>query len=77
MPERPPQFFAIPADTREAECRSCGQAIYWIRTANDRPMPCSIEHEGAYAPTEREPGSGISHFIDCPHANQHRKRSTP
>ncbi len=75
MSPKPPQFFAIPAGTREARCRSCDQVVYWIVTAHDRRMPVSVEFDGAFAPTATEPGSGISHFADCPHANQHRRHA--
>lgn len=67
------KFFAIPAGTREARCRSCDQVVYWILTAQDRRMPISLEHAGAFAPTQTAEGSGISHFVDCPNANQHRR----
>lgn len=72
MTPKTPQFFAIPAGTREARCRSCDQLVFWITTAHDHNMPVSIDVDGAFAPTTTDAGSGISHFVDCPHANQHR-----
>lgn len=68
-----PVWFEIPAGTREARCRSCDQVAYWIKTKNDKPMLVSVDAPGAFAPTDREDGSGISHFADCPYANQHRR----
>jgi len=73
MTGRSPQFFTIPAGTREARCRSCDQVVYWIVTAQDRRMPVSVLYDGAFAPTTIADGSGISHFVDCPHAKQHRR----
>jgi hypothetical protein len=40
------------------ECKSCGAPIYWITTKAGRRMPITQ--------------MGISHFADCPNANQHR-----
>lgn len=73
MPERAPTFFDIPAGTPPSECRSCRQLVYWIRTALDRPMPVSVDVDGAYDPTATEAGQGISHFVDCPNRDQHRR----
>jgi hypothetical protein len=76
---RPPTFFTIPADACEAQCQSCGQRIWWIEIAASHRMPVSIAHPEAYAPgqTGKSPadgsGRGISHFVDCPHRDQHRR----
>lgn len=70
---KPPQFFEIPANTNEAECRSCGAAVYWIITAAGKRMPVSIDIDGAFAPMGSEGGRGISHFVDCPNRDSHRK----
>ncbi len=40
-------------------CKSCGKTIYWITTKAGKQCPYTPE--------------GISHFADCPNANQHRK----
>lgn len=40
-------------------CRSCGAEIWWIRTKAGKRMPMNRLAE--------------SHFVDCPHADAHRK----
>lgn len=72
MPKAP-QWLEIPAGTQPARCRSCDQVVYWITTATGKKMPVSVEEFGAFAPTARDPGHGISHFADCPYANAHRR----
>lgn len=67
------QLIPIPARTPAAKCSSCGQAIFFApHPATGRPHPISIEHEDAEAPTPFADGIGISHFSDCPSADQHR-----
>ena len=41
-------------------CRSCGAVIYWGRSANGKPIPLNQR--------------GMSHFLDCPHANRHSRK---
>jgi hypothetical protein len=43
----------------EGICRGCGAGIWWVRHANDRPVPYSRK--------------GINHFIDCPNAKDFRR----
>lgn len=63
----------IPARTPQAHCSSCGQAIYFApHPATGRPHPISTNHEDAEEPTPFADGCGISHFSDCPTADQHR-----
>lgn len=40
-------------------CRSCGAAIFWVRSRGGKPMPLNRD--------------GSSHFADCPNAEAHRK----
>lgn len=54
-----PKTFAVPAGTKAERCRSCGQGVYWIRTAGGKSMP-----------VERD---GISHFARCHQAAAWRK----
>lgn len=69
----PNQMIPIPARTPASSCRSCGQKIYWVsHPSSGRNHPVSIEHEDAEAPTSLLEGQGISHFADCPNADQHR-----
>lgn len=70
---RPPKFFTIPAGTHPSHCKSCHQVVYWITTASDRPMPVSVEYTGAFPPQMTRDGSGISHFVDCPERDLHRR----
>lgn len=83
---RPVQLFPIPAGTPRAGCRSCGQHIYWIVTASGRRMPVAVKPHlgegftGAIVPSDDADGTdgcGYSHFIDCPRADEHRKRGAP
>jgi hypothetical protein len=60
----------VPPGTRESECRSCHAPIYWVRTKNDKNMPVDCEVDGAYAPSDRDPGQGVSHFGTCPDAKK-------
>lgn len=43
----------------------------------DRPHPISVGHDAAREPTPTAEGRGISHFIDCPNADQHRRKPAP
>lgn len=67
----------IPARTAQTHCSSCGQAIYFApHPATGRPHPVSTQHDEAEEPTPFADGQGISHFSDCPTADQHRSRPT-
>jgi len=48
----------------EGKCRGCGKIIYWGKTINGKNMPVSILGDG----------SAVSHFYDCPQANNFRKK---
>jgi len=72
--QRGPNWFAIPKGTAEARCRSCQQVVYWIETRSGKRMPVSVKYPGAFPPSNREDGTGISHFVDCPNAKMHRRR---
>lgn len=52
-------LFEIPQGTPRAKCRSCGAAIYWIKTRNGKNMPVNAD--------------GSSHFSTCPNAEGHRR----
>jgi hypothetical protein len=68
-----PSMIPIPAGTPQANCRSCGQSIYFAPfPTTGRPHPVSVAHEDAQEPTPFADGVGISHFEDCPTADQHR-----
>jgi hypothetical protein len=55
---RPPQWFEIPAGTRETTCRGCDEPGFWIKTCNGKNMLVDLQTEGAHAPTETETGQG-------------------
>jgi hypothetical protein len=42
----------------KGRCKGCGSPIYWVRHKNGRVGPYSE--------------NGLSHFIDCPKADQFR-----
>lgn len=61
--------YPIPASALPAQCRSCGAAIVWTRTASGKIIPLSL--------TTVEVRSGVryalTHFADCPHAREWRR----
>lgn len=65
-------WFAVPAGTRPSSCRSCEEEVYWITTKHDKKMPVDCTVEGAYTPTDRDEGQGVSHFATCPQRDQWR-----
>jgi hypothetical protein len=72
MPEK--KMIVIPARTSKSKCRSCGQLIYWApHPASGRAHPVSVDDDDAVEPTGLLEGKGISHFADCPNADQHRR----
>lgn len=76
----PGPFFTVPAGTRVAECRGCGERIFWIETPGGKRMPVDCDVEGGHEPSEpqsttQHDGSGVSHFATCPdHAKFRRPR---
>lgn len=48
-------------DQTVTKCKSCGMAIYFVTTENDKQMPVNFY-------------SNVSHFIDCPHRDRHRQK---
>lgn len=55
----PTLTFEVPAGTPQSKCKSCGAAVYWIKTAGGKNMPVNEK--------------GESHFSDCPNAASHRR----
>lgn len=70
-------WFDVPPGSRAATCASCGAPIYWTRTKNDRPMPVDVQVVGGCAPRGDAAlgttGRGVSHFVTCATAIQHRR----
>lgn len=71
-----------------AVCRSCGAPVMWFYTANGKRMPLDPEPDGLGSLTIHnglavqadslpfEVGPEVryrSHFVTCPHADQHRR----
>lgn len=56
---RPPQVFPIPPGTPMATCSTCRAPIRWIETERGRRMPVDLD--------------GVSHFVTCVDADQHRR----
>ena len=74
----PASWLTIPARTPQSLCKSCGATIYWITLpATGRPHPVSTAVEDAEEPTPFAEGKGVSHFTDCPFADQHRSAPAP
>lgn len=54
-------------------CRSCGDPIVWMRTTNGKPIP--VEPDDIDPDDELfDPQKHKSHFSNCPHADEHRRR---
>lgn len=77
MSERAFTWYDIPAGVKPMECRGegCGMEIYFIPSLKTpgKTIPISVEPDGAFGPTETEPGSGISHFQDCTAVRQFQR----
>ena len=67
----------IDPGSHPGRCESCGRVIYWGKYPTTGKLhPVSVN--GMYLSDARIPsgsraGAGVSHFIDCPTRNQHRK----
>lgn len=64
-------------------CSSCGAEIVWAVTENGRRMPLSkaseqrrfvVDKLGDGTDMARSTLTYVSHFSDCPNADQHRRR---
>ena len=68
-----------------ANCRSCGAEIIWAKTGKDKAIPLSVKSKEKRFIFDLELGSEVvanvdtylSHFADCPNAEQHRKSRGP
>ena len=58
--------------TRKSRCNgsTCGAVIYWV---HGRRFPIAVNFVGCNAPTNTEPGLGVSHYINCPNASEFSK----
>lgn len=74
----PVTFYEVPTGTRPSQCRgaTCRATIYWIERGEKRlPIDCDVD--GGFEPTDREAGSGVSHFTTCPDVRQFSGRNRP
>ncbi len=62
---KPPTWYEIPAGTRAAECRACSEPMFFVETARGSRVPVSCDVDGAFPPSDREGGRGVSHFATC------------
>jgi hypothetical protein len=80
------QWHKVPPGARAGECNgherggTCRARIFWIRSANGRPLPVDCDVEGGSEPSanvdesqaalwdgiEPHEGFGVSHFQTCP-----------
>ena len=63
--------FLVPDDAERSACRSCGCALYWIRTDEGRDMPIHAPSIETNLLGERR---GESHFAHCPDAARWRQK---
>ena len=57
-------------------CLSCGAAIVWMMTVNNRRMPVNAETVES-GETIYMHGKHVSHFATCPQSDQWRKKVQP
>lgn len=71
-----PKFYDVPAGTRPSECRgkTCRAPIYWIKNG-EKSLPVDCDVDGGYEPTDRDVGSGVSHFTTCEDVRQFSGRN--
>jgi hypothetical protein len=83
MNSAPPKLFTVPAGTEAARCKYCPATIYFVRSPRSGGlMPINCDVDGGLHPTtgaplfgeSEEDGKGISHFVDCPGADDARRR---
>lgn len=61
--------YAAPEGAEVKQCKSCGAAIVWIRTARGAAMPLSV----ATRETREGRNYMLSHYADCPDSKQWKK----
>jgi hypothetical protein len=74
-PHSRPGEYRVPDQARTAQCQSCAALIVWTRTSkNGRPIPLSM---ATVRTDEYGARWALTHFADCPLADQHRKPAGP
>lgn len=62
-----------------ARCKSCGAPIVWAKTPEGKSQPLSVASKARRIVVgddglARVVETYLSHFSDCPNANEHRSR---
>jgi hypothetical protein len=78
-----PTLVQIPPGAPARRCYKCPDLIYMVGKQPIKVAPVCVSRATgtsyptpeAIRPTATSPGLGFSHFIDCPGANELRKRS--
>lgn len=62
--------YPMPQNVDAVACKSCGKPVVWTRTLNGNALPLSV------ATVEERGGQrfAVSHFADCPDAQEWRRR---
>lgn len=71
-----PAYEAIPPGTPPQRCRgpNCGAMVYWVPNSKGKRVPVSTTFDAeCWPPSADQPGVGVSHFLDCPDANNFSK----
>lgn len=55
-----------------SKCKSCGAAIVWLRTKNDKPMPCDSSSVTPGETKFLESSRHVPHWQTCPSAKTHK-----
>lgn len=79
---KPPKLFVIPAGTKVTACSKCQAPLYFVGKMPLRAVPkcfhagkrVTIDTPDAVPPSLSKEGKGFSHFIDCPNANDFRRK---
>jgi hypothetical protein len=83
MSAAPAKLFGVPAGTESTKCKYCPATIYFVRSPKSGGLiPVNCDVDGGSHPTLGAPlfgevaadGRGASHFVDCPGADEARKR---
>jgi hypothetical protein len=53
-------MLSLVSDAGPVECKRCRRFIWWLKLPNGKKMPYTDD--------------AVSHFADCPHAEEFRKR---
>lgn len=76
MPQKTPQWYDVPANTRPSECNApkCKAVMYWITTPRGAKMPIDCDEPGGYEPTSVHDGRGVAHWGTCADPEYFRRK---